>query len=55
MINLDQTTPDETPKQDQKETMFEVLERLKNELDFLRIELPTILTDEFDPCEMCGS
>ncbi len=55
MIAHDQTTPEGTPEQNQPETIFEIMERLFREFDSLRFEPPTILTDEFDPCEMCGS
>lgn len=55
MNNPDQPIPEENSIQNQPESMFELLERLNKDLDNLRVELPTILIDEFDPCEMCGS
>ncbi len=55
MTTSDHNTQEETPSQNQQETMLETMERAFNELDSLRVELPTILIDEFDPCETCGS
>ncbi len=46
---------EEKPTPIQHESMLEALERLNKEVESLKIELPTILIDEFDPCEMCGS
>jgi hypothetical protein len=55
MTTSDHNTQEETPSQNQQETMFETMERVFKELDSLRVEPPTLLTDEFDPCETCGS
>ena len=55
MDNSDHTHPEENLKPDQDESMFEILERLYKDLDTLRMEPPTIMINESDHCQSCGS
>lgn len=45
------------PPKVENQSIFDKLDLIRKEMDEGKytVALPTILIDEFDPCEMCGS